>query len=228
MRVIAWHLTNKRPHPAGKPVALLVGCGLAALVLTSWPEIWPAISVGLDAGHGGIDPGAIGANGLVEKDVTLSVARMTAEELHAAGEEALLIRNSDSRLGRSQRSDLQARVHVAHKAAVDVYVSIHCNGYRLRSVHGPRTYYQSGSAAGRQLAAHIQTALRTLVGYGQQEPTAADYLVTRASKMPAVIVELGYITNPGDERLLRDPAFRRKMARAIADGIRRYAAVQNI
>lgn len=208
-------------------IALWLGFGLiAALVMTQvarlWPLVWPVLSVAIDAGHGGIDPGAVGPQGLKEKIVTLDVASRVAALLEAAGEEARLLRVDDARLGTSQRSDLRARVRAAHDAQVDILVSIHANSCHIPGVKGPRTYYQPGSTDGKRLAGCIQDRLRAAVGYGARQPTAEDHLVTRESNMVAVIVELAYISNPDEEQLLRTPAFRRRLAHAVTAGILAY------
>jgi N-acetylmuramoyl-L-alanine amidase len=226
MLLLIWRVGAKPTYYRQK--ALLIIC--LALITASWmtwPMVWPVLSVALDAGHGGKDPGAIGQSGLYEKTVTLEVARLVQELLIAAGEEALLTRSSDARLDTTQRRDLQARVRVAEEAQVDLLISIHCNAFHLSSVRGPSTFYQPGSEQGKMLATYIQEALIAAMGYGKQEPHADDHLITRVSTMPAVIVELGYLTNPEDERLLTDATFQRRIARGITDGILKYAAAQD-
>ncbi|HHT26447.1 MAG TPA: N-acetylmuramoyl-L-alanine amidase [Firmicutes bacterium] len=226
MQCLVWHVGNKWAHQRFN-VLLMIGLTAVLAVWLSWPVVWPALSVALDAGHGGKDPGAIGQSGLYEKTVTLQVARLVQELLIAAGVEALLTRDSDARLDTTQRRDLLARVGIAEEAQVDLLISIHCNAFRLSSVRGPSTFYQAGSAQGKALATHIQQALIAAMGYGRQEPHADDHLITRVSSMPAVIVELGYLTNPADERLLADENFHRRIAQGIVDGILNYAAAPN-
>lgn len=250
MRVIYWRVGRRSQgasHIGGQPRAqaraaavgvrrdrslrqvatlLLVALTTALWVaILAWPVIWPALSVAIDAGHGGIDPGAIGLRGLAEKTVTLDVARRVASILGEAGIATHLTRVNDARLGSSQRSDLRARVRLAHESSVDILVSIHVNSYRSRKVRGPRTYYQPGSVRGRALATCIQRQLRQAVGYGSHAPVAEDHLITRESKMAAVIVELGYISNPDEERQLRSPAWRQELAEAVSLGIL-YCEVQ--
>lgn len=225
MRLVMWRVgPRKSTARTVSYLALAFLMGMMAFVLASriWPIVWPVLSVAIDAGHGGIDPGAIGPEGLKEKVVTLDVARRVQALLHAAGEHAYLTRENDGRLGTSQGKDLRARVRVAGDKQVDILVSIHCNSYHSHAAKGPRTYYQPGSPEGRRLATYIQDCLRATVGYGAKEPTPEDHLITRESKMIAVIVELAYISNPDEEKLLRNPAFRKKLAEAVAQGILRY------
>lgn len=222
MSIICWYVRG----PSGQRISLrwvYVVAPLALLFLAAnvWPAVWPVLSVAIDAGHGGNDPGAVGPRGLKEKVVTLDVARSVTGMLRDAGVYAHLIRSTDARLASSQRSDLRARVRTAHETEVDILVSIHVNSHTLRYVRGPRTYYQPGSVQGRKLAACIQGQLREAVGYGNLEPVPEDHLITRESKMPAVIVELGYISNPEEEKMLRSLAFRKKLAQAVCEGILR-------
>lgn len=223
MQIIVWRVSVP-PHRYQQLVIMIALLLLALAVCASWPIVWPALSVALDAGHGGNDPGAVGSNGLYEKTVTLEVARLTQELLIAAGIEALLTRNSDSRLDSTQRGDLLARIKVAEQAEVDILISIHCNAFHMSSVRGPSTFYQQGSIEGLALATQIQASLIAEMGYGRQKPHADDHLITRASAMPAVIVELGYLTNPDDEKLLADTTFHRRIAQAIVAGILSYTA----
>ncbi len=225
MRFICWYAggftrNRVRRRPLLIAMSLLwLGLSLAAGSALLLPVVLPILSVGLDAGHGGADPGAVGRGGLQEKEVTLSIARQTAVLLQQAGASAYLIRHTDARLGSHQRSDLLARVKAAGNAAVDIYVSIHTNSFHDRRVRGPRTYYQPGSEEGCRLAGCIQKALQETVGYGRDIQTPEDHLVTRSTPMSAVIVEVGYISNPAEEELLQQTAYQQKLAAAIFAGI---------
>jgi N-acetylmuramoyl-L-alanine amidase len=225
MRVILWWAgTAKATVRAALYVSVSLAIAVAAVPLAPhlWSVAWPVLSVAIDAGHGGIDPGAVGPQGLKEKVVTLDVARRVQALLRAAGEQAFLTRTDDARLDTSQARDLRARVRLANDRQVDILVSIHCNSFRSAAAKGPRTYYQPGSQDGQRLAQCIQDQLRAVVGYGAQEPTPENHLITRESQMTAVIVELAYISNHDEERLLRTPAFRKRLAEAVVQGILDY------
>ena len=225
MRVVLWWAgAAKAAARAVLFLSLSLAIAAAAIPLASqlWSVAWPVLSIAIDAGHGGIDPGAIGPQGLKEKMVTLDVARRVQSLLRAAGEQAFLTRTDDARLDTSQARDLRARVRLANDRQVDILVSIHCNSFRSPAAKGPRTYYQPGSQDGQRLAKCIQDHLRAAVGYGAKEPTPENHLITRESKMTAVIVELAYISNHDEEKLLRTPAFRKKLAEAVVQGILEY------
>lgn len=225
MQLIIWHsgpIAGRRTWlicggAAGASLIVLILAG--ALITSLLPWVLPALSVGIDAGHGGIDPGAIGPSGVQEKNVTLPLAQRVAQLLQAADIPVYLTRHDDNRLDTTHRSDLQARVKLAGEHGVDIFISIHTNSFSDRRVSGPRTYYQPGSAEGERLAAAIQSALREAAGQGAKLPVAEDHLVTRETAMPAVIVEVGYISNYEDERLLQQASYQNKLAAAIVEGI---------
>lgn len=219
MHIIYWRVSPaKRKNWQGYT---LIATFLLVMLMIPWlaSSVIPVLSVGIDAGHGGKDPGALGASGLKEKDVTLSIAKHVAYLLQEAGVSVHLTRNTDERLAQNQRSDLQARVRAADNSGVDLFISIHTNSFHDKRVRGPRTYYQPNSIAGQQLACCIQTALCASAGCGAIAPYAEDFLVTRETRMTAVIVEVGYISNPKDEQLLAQPAYQRQLAAVIVKGV---------
>lgn len=220
MHIIYWRVSSpiNRLNWRGRILASILALGLLSIPLLV-PSVIPILSVSIDAGHGGNDPGALGTNGLQEKDVTLSIAKQVAKLLNEAGISTYLTRNTDKRLAHNQRSDLQARVRTASAIGVDLFISIHANSFSDRSVRGPRTYFQPGSIAGERLACCIQSALRASASCGTIAPYAEDFLVTRETSMTAVIVEVGYISNHEDEILLAQPAYQQRLAKAIVAGI---------
>lgn len=203
-----------------------LGLYLVALIYATFglsPLAQPTLSVGIDPGHGGHDPGAL-SHGLVEKEITLDIAQRVQSLLAAHDLTAFLTRTDDTALGTSQRQDLHARIQAVTGQGADVLVSIHVNSFHMPSVAGPRTYHHPGSVEGRKLAARIQTELQRAVGRGSTEPVPNDFYITRNSAMPAVLVEVGFLTNPEEASRLASPAYRERLAQAIATGIRRYAA----
>lgn len=184
----------------------------------------------IDPGHGGSDPGAIG-NGLKEKDVALSVSKMLCGILRAAGAKATLTRDSD------QYVDLYQRPAMANSLGADLFISIHCNAYEHPSAHGIETYYNTKTDFGPQtksqpIAKVIQSELVKTTGMKDRgiktklveridSPVhGLDYFaVLRKSKCPAVLIELGFITNPNDAALLKDLSFHERAAQAIFRGL---------
>ena len=191
----------------------------------------PAVSrlvgkVCLDPGHGGKDPGAIGRTGLREKDVNLATAHLLAAELRARGLTVHLTRESDTFV------DLEERPAIASRLGCDLFVSIHANAMKDLSYSGLEIFYWHGTASvataevrrqGVELAQAIKRACER-AGFTVRSMRGADYKVLRHSRVPATLVEIGFLTNPAEERQLATTAYRQRVAKAIADGIAEYRA----
>lgn len=178
----------------------------------------------LDAGHGGRDPGAIGPTGVREKDVILAITLEAARLLRQQGAEVILTRQSDAAV------ELLQRAEIANQAGADVFVSIHGNANVDRSKHGTSTYWwpypdvtTPGQIAARErLAGALQAALLGELQRHDLGLYQARFAVLRATNMPSVLLEVAFVSNPVEERLLADPAFQNRAAAAIAAGLQAY------
>lgn len=176
----------------------------------------------IDPGHGGSDPGAVGPNGLKEAHVNLAVALKVAEKLRKAGVEVKLTRTSDVFI------DLQPRCDIANSFGADYFVSIHCNSAGTPEAKGTETYCYKFGGQGEVLAKAIQAELIATTGRANRGVKTANYYVLRRTKMPAVLTELAFISNPEEERLLGSPDYQEKCATAIARGIGKVIGVKII
>lgn len=172
--------------------------------------------VAIDPGHGGKDPGAIGATGLVEKDVVLDVGLRLRDALRRQSLRTVMTREADVYV------DLQDRVPIALRAGATVFISVHANATTRGVIRGVETYYLKPNSL--QLATWIQEELGRSLGIPDRGIRTANFKVLRDSPIPAVLVEIGYLTNLEDEALLRTSAFRQKVAEAIARGVVRFTA----
>jgi len=180
----------------------------------------------VDAGHGGIDTGA-GSGPVAEKDVNLAVALRLAEYLRQAGATVHLTRDGDQRMGSRYREDLALRVKLAEDNQADLFISIHANSYpRNPSQRGAQTFSQAGAEEAAKLSQAIMAEIVRLLGNTDRKPTQGDFYIGRNTSMPAVIVEIGFVTNPREFKLLQDPAYQDRMAFAIFSGIVKYLAEQ--
>jgi len=174
----------------------------------------------LDAGHGGKDTGAIGCNGTYEKTVNLQIAKKTAYLLRQKGIEVIMTRNDDTFI------ELDRRAAVANRNRADLFVSIHSDSNRSRSMCGFTIYAaRSASQESLEAASIIEKAMRQ-TGLASNGVKKANYRVLVRTRCPAVLIEMGYLSNYRDAALLIDEKFQNQMARAIANGI--YKAVKNI
>ncbi len=173
------------------------------------------VVVAIDPGHGGRDPGAVGIGGLREKDVVMPISQEVAQRLEAAGIDAVLTRNNDWEV------DLQPRVDVAERVNATVFVSIHANAIDMSrpDVNGIETYYYQ---TGTGLARSIHNSVLRATGGPDRGVRQARFYVLRNSSMPAVLVEVGFVTGAEDAPKLANPAYRSLLAEAIARGILEY------
>ncbi|NJO95835.1 MAG: N-acetylmuramoyl-L-alanine amidase [Pleurocapsa sp. CRU_1_2] len=175
----------------------------------------------IDAGHGGYDSGAVGIGGLKEKDIILPIALDVEEILRKQDIDVVMTRDKDVFISLEGRTDL------ANNVKADLFVSIHANAISLSrpDVSGLETYYYD---SGRRLAELIHWSVLNGVDIDDRSIRRARFYVLRHSAMPAVLVEVGFVTGEVDASNLKDPDHRRQMAEAIARGIVEYIKQNNL
>ncbi|MEW6726676.1 N-acetylmuramoyl-L-alanine amidase family protein [Desulforudis sp. 1088] len=178
----------------------------------------------VDPGHGGKDSGARAPDGTFEKDITLPIALKLADYLRQGGARVIMTRTEDKRIIERQRADLAERARIANEADTDLLISIHCNNFHNSSERGAQTFSQPGAEASRRASRAIQAELIRVLGNTKRVPKEIDYFITREARVPAVIVETGYLSNPAERRLLKDPEYQAKVALAIYAGVVTYFA----
>ena len=202
------------------------------------PAITPkhrVFTITLDAGHGGSDTGALGKFSR-EKDITLKITRRTAAILRACGYKVLLTRANDKTLQLKERTAIQRR------QKSDLFVSIHVNAVAKRGIRGIETYALTPESApstnGKSklerhpanvrnvnnfmLAYHLQRAMLSRTRGNDRGVKRARFAVLRDISAPGALVEVGFISNATEEKLLNNPAHIEKISRAIAEGILTY------
>lgn len=173
----------------------------------------------VDPGHGGSDPGATGVTGLREKEINLAVAKILVELLEEAGAKVLVTRSGD------QSVSNQKRIELANEAKADVYVSIHSNAYPDPESNGTETHYcpdTENSVASRFLAGQLQRELVSALGLRDRGVKANSFYVLTKTEMPAALVELGFLSNPAEEELLKKESTHLDAAKAIYQGLEAY------
>jgi N-acetylmuramoyl-L-alanine amidase len=184
----------------------------------------------LDPGHGGYDPGAISAQGVYEKSINLQIAQKVKEMLGPSGIEVFLTREEDLDYvpegvkGRNSKKqiDLNHRIDMANEVKADIFVSLHVNATATGQNSGAETFYHFKSEAGKNLAALIQQELIKIPGMNRRIAKPGDFYVIKNSSMPAVIVEVGYLTSPKEQHKLQQSWYQEQLSRAIAKGIANY------
>lgn len=166
----------------------------------------------IDAGHGGKDPGATTKTGIDEKDIALTVALKVGALL--TGYEIVYTRDEDVYVGLSERA------LIANQAKAGLFVSVHCNSVDDESAHGMEVYhYTHASAASKHAARAIYDKLLPVSGLRGRGVKSKDFAVLRETVMPAVLVELGFVSNEGDRAKLISEGWQDRAAEAIASGI---------
>ena len=205
--------TAKKKEPIRRKSDFRVGNGIKDKRIT------------IDPGHGGVDPGAIGGGGTKEKDVTLAISKTLAELLQKKGAEVTMTRRTDKDVAHPNADDaeeLQARVDVAEDKKADVFISVHINASSNQGVGGFSTYYYPKTEHDAALATAIQKRLSKHFKLDNLGIRQANFYVNKRSSMPSALLELGFISNAQEERLMKSRWYINKLARVIADGIEDY------
>lgn len=178
----------------------------------------------IDAGHGGFDSGAYNKDlKLRECDITLRVALKLGTILAKQGHTVIYTRFNDNGLGKTTSESLANRVNIANKNNADIFISVHCNSAANTQAKGVETYYFQGSTKGKELAEIVQAELVKATGFINRGIKTANFYVLKYTKMPAILVEIGFISNNDEAKKLADPSVQDKIAQAISQAIDLYA-----
>lgn len=176
-------------------------------------------TVVIDPGHGGTDPGVTSVSGVKESDFNLAVALKVS---------ALLEEEKDIHLVMSRSDDsyptLKERAQLANNVKADIFVSIHGNGSTASSANGTETLYTRDES--KLLASVMHKHLMQATGLRDRGVKYQNILVTRETKMPAVLLEIGFMTNQGDEAQLLREDFQNRVAQGIVEGIKEYLGIR--
>ena len=191
------------------------------------------ICIVVDAGHGGSDPGKVGINGALEKDINLSIALKLKDLLEQREISVVLTRDSDAGLSpadatNKKAADMQKRCQMITDANPAFTVSIHQNSYGDPQVKGPQVFYYEDSEGGKELALAIQENMNRKLSIARPRVAKGNRTYYLLKRSPGVIniVECGFLTNPEEAALLQTEKYQRKVAEAVADGIVTYLKKQ--
>ncbi|QNO16653.1 N-acetylmuramoyl-L-alanine amidase [Alkalicella caledoniensis] len=172
------------------------------------------LTIVIDPGHGGTSVGAVGPRGTREKDVVLSTSLIIEKMLVQLGANVLLTRRTDKNVS------LAERVNIANKNNADVFVSVHYNGFSDPSANGTETYWHTrGSNQSSRLASTVQNYLIKKLQRRNRGVKQANFYVLRETKMPAILIEPLFLTNPTEETLIRNEANQKLVAEAVVEGL---------
>lgn len=180
----------------------------------------------IDPGHGGKDPGKIGVNGCLEKNINLAIAKKLKKELLKSGFDVIMTRTEDKGLyneldSNKKMIDLRNRVNIINNSNAVAVVSIHQNAYVSDTEKGAQVFYYSGSEIAFELAKNIQDSMRSNLDNKNKriEKSNTSYYILKKTIRPTVIVECGFLSNGYEANKLNEQEYQKKVAKAIKEGI---------
>ena len=191
------------------------------------------LSIVIDAGHGGMDPGKVGINGELEKDINLSIAlklKAAIEKDDKLNAVVTLTRTDDmghytDSDSNKKMADMRKRCEIIEEVNPEMVISIHQNSYHSSKVRGAQVFYYKESKSGRLLAEKIQATLVKELSEGNKgrvEKANDNYYLIMNVSCPAVIVECGFLSNEEEAKLLSSSQYQDRIVGAIIEGIREY------
>lgn len=202
---------------------LLVGMILAtrklSISVTSEQVDSKEMIVVIDAGHGGNDPGKVGVNGDLEKDINLQIAKKVEEYLEQQGIQVVMTREDDTTED-SKLADMKKRVQLINEVKPAIVVSIHQNSYSDASVKGAQVFYYEESEEGTNAAAIMQEALKKADPDNVRQIKANDsFYLLKKTQVPTIIVECGFLSNSEESERLVSEEYQKQVAMAICEGL---------
>ncbi len=189
------------------------------------------LTIVIDPGHGGRDPGKVGINNVLEKDINLSIALKLKNLLEHNDINVVMTREEDIGLysesdSNKKRADMNHRIELIHSNHADLAVSIHQNSFPQEYVRGAQVFYYTKSEQGKKLAEIIQEQIKKSMDDGNHRQAKANdnYFMLTKTECPLVIVECGYLTNSAEAALLLNEDYQEKMAWAIHLGVLQYVS----
>ncbi|MGN0960731.1 MAG: N-acetylmuramoyl-L-alanine amidase [Christensenellales bacterium] len=206
-------------------VSVLLSVGIVAITNDNVPKT--TYTIVIDAGHGGRDDGCSGVNGTKESEINLAIAKMLKNDLETLGIKVVLTRCDGNGLYKSdatnyKQSDMEARMKIINNASPDMVISIHQNSYSDSSQCGAQVFYQEDDEVSKDFATSVQSQLISQLDNARQEANKGDYYLLKESKLPAIIVECGYLSNAEEEALLNITDYQNRVAYAIMCGVVKY------
>lgn len=184
----------------------------------------------VDAGHGGVDGGAVSSNGTSEKSINLAIAKKLQAHIETGGDVCVMVRENDDGLYSSttvkgkKSEDMKNRKKIITSSGGDIFISIHLNFFPQQKYHGAQVFYQKGDENGEKLAKCVQDEMRAVLDPSNTrvEKESDSYYLLKNNEMPSIIVECGFLSNPEEEALLKSDSYQEKIAWAIYRGIIKF------
>lgn len=179
----------------------------------------------IDAGHGGFDPGAVGKDGTLEKEINLKIAMKLQQLLEQNAGMTVMTRVDDEALARNKVTDMRERRKIRDANEASLFISIHLNSFPQEIYKGAQTFYPKDEKS-KMLAQYIQDNIREVVKDSNERvpKLLTDVYMLKDIKVPSVIVECGFLSNKEEEIKLSTEEYQSKIAWGIYLGIIEYFA----
>ncbi len=212
-----------------KILSIIIGLLILVSLLALWlkPETMSFNSsdmefiVVVDPGHGSIDTGTSHGD-IYEKDINLKIGKLLDRELKKVNIRSIMTRTEDKLYLDSRSKDIQYRPGVAEENQADLFISIHANNFPSSQPSGSQIFYKPGSSASKKLAEYIKTKLVKLRSQNDRSIKSGDYYVLNQAPCPAILIEVGFLSNPADRKMLTSPEYQQSLAAAIQEGTINY------
>ena len=173
----------------------------------------------IDPGHGGEDPGKVGVNDILEKDINLQISMKVRDLLEEVGITVVMTREDDKVPDR-KKEDLGERVKLINKTRPTLALCIHQNSYTTPDIFGAQVFYHTKTEEAEDIATMVQESMRAIDPNNKREIKENDtYYMLKFSEVPTIIVECGFLTNPTEAQKLTTEEYQEEVAFAICEGI---------
>ncbi len=181
-------------------------------------------TIGIDPGHGGIDPGTVSKNGVGEAEINLKIGLKLKDIIQSNGGKAILTRKNKNALSDIKREDLEKRKEVIEQGKCDIFLTIHLNSFTDPRYYGAQVFYKKDSQESMILADCIQEELRKILDENNTRVPQErdDVYLLRELDMPAVLIECGFLSNEQEEKLLQTDSYQEKIAQGIYNGVIKF------
>lgn len=207
------------------------GCAFFAISPVSNDIDTPVLpyKIVLDAGHGGIDVGAVGVSGTSESDLNLEYTLELKSQLEKYGFTVVLTRNDKNGLYSEykngfKKEDMQKRKQIIEAENPDLFISIHQNKFASSSSYGPQVFYTPNSEKSKNFALSVKSSFDSNLDTKKRAIKEGDFYMLYCSPCPSILIECGFLSNPEEEKLLIDKQYKKQFCYLIVCGIFQYLA----
>lgn len=193
-------------------------------------ELKPSRTVVIDAGHGGVDCGAVSCTGIYESSINLEIALKLNDLMHLLGIRTVMIRDTDrsvytqgETIAAKKVSDIKERIRITNTTPNGLLISIHQNYFPDSRYSGVQVFYNSQHGS-KELAAQLQSEFRTVLSPNnkRQIKKASDIYLMDHIQCEGILVECGFLSNPEEEAMLRRNVYQQKLSAVIAAKVSQY------